>query len=82
METKLSAVNLVGWCGAITILSAYALSSSGILSTHHLLFQFLNLSGALGLLAIALHRRVHQLTFINAIWAIIAIISIINIIRP
>ena len=74
------AINLIGWYGAIAILAAYGLSSSSILSPHDLLFQFLNLSGALGLLAVALRRRVHQLTFINTIWAAIAIISIINII--
>lgn len=74
-----TAINVIGWYGAMAILTAYGLSSLGILKPNELLFQILNLTGALGLLSVALHHRTSQLAFINVVWAIIAAISIVNI---
>jgi len=74
-----SIINLVGWYGAIAILVAYGLSSSGALNPSHPLFQLLNLTGALGLLTVAMKHRTHQLVLINAAWAIIAAASLMYI---
>lgn len=74
-----TAINLAGWYGAIAILIAYGLSSANILTPNNLVFQFLNLTGALGLLTVALPHRTYQLIVINAAWAIIATISLINL---
>jgi hypothetical protein len=67
---------IAGWYGTFAILGAYALVSFLIIPSDGILYQFLNLSGSIGLLLIALHKKVFQSVTVNVIWALIAVAAI------
>lgn len=62
-----------GWYGAVAILTAYILASFAIIAPSDAVFQLLNLSGSLGIAAIALYKRVVQSLILNIIWAAVAL---------
>lgn len=70
-----------GWYGTIAILSAYVLVSFEVISSDGIAFQLLNLTGALGIIAIATYKKVRQSIVLNIVWSVVAIIAIINILR-
>lgn len=70
---------IFGWYGALAILGAYALVSFSFIPPNGLAFQLLNLSGALGLMAIAYYKKVYQSVVLNIVWLIVGIIAIANI---
>lgn len=70
---------IAGWYGAVAILTAYTLASLSVVDAHSLVFQFLNLTGASGVIAIAAYKKVFQSIVLNTVWAIVAIVSIITI---
>jgi len=69
---------IAGWYGAGAILAAYALVSFEILDSDGLLFQLLNLTGAIGIIVIASYKKVAQSIVLNVVWSIVAIIAIVN----
>lgn len=73
-------VNILGWYGAVATLSAYFLVSFSIAGPKDLIYQILNLSGALGLASICYYKRTYQPLFVNLIWSVIAFLALINII--
>jgi hypothetical protein len=84
MKNKLShkqlAAEIVGWYGALAILVAYMLVSFDVIEGDGLAYQFLNLTGAIGVLIIALYKKVKQSVLLNVFWALIAVVAIVNII--
>ena len=70
---------IIGWYGTVAIIGAYALSSFGILTPDNLIYQLLNLTGAIGIVVISLRKKVYQPAALNIIWTIIALIAIIQI---
>lgn len=79
ISTKQLLAEIAGWYGAIAILTGYALVSFEIVSSDTLAFQLLNLTGALGIIAIAAYKRVAQSIVLNIVWSVVAIIAIVNI---
>lgn len=79
ISTKQLLAEIAGWYGAVAILTGYTLVSFEIISSDTLLFQLLNLTGALGIIAIAAYKRVAQSIVLNIVWSAVAIIAIINI---
>ena len=73
-------VEIFGWYGMAAIVSAYALSSFDALQNDGLLYQLLNLTGALGIIVVSLYKRTYQPGLLNVIWAIIALVGIIQIV--
>ena len=69
----------LGWYGVVAVVLAYALLSFKILSSDSLLFQGLNLTGAIGIVIDALDDKNTQPAVLNIIWAIIALIAIVKI---
>ncbi len=69
---------LLGWYGAAAIITAYVLVSFSIMNSSSLAFQLLNLTGAIGILAISLAKKVYQTAAINIIWAIVAAAAIVR----
>ena len=69
-----------GWYGTAAILLAYALVSFGAVSSDSAVFQLLNLTGAIGIIVIALNKKVMQSVILNLFWAIVALIALVNII--
>lgn len=72
---------MIGWYGTITIVSAYALVSFGVMSASSLIYQMLNMTGALGIVYIASKKKDYQSSVLNIIWVIIALIAIVNILH-
>ncbi len=73
------AVSYIGWYGVLAILSAYALVSFNVVVAKSLPYQFLNLTGAAGIVIEALSKKDSQPAVLNIIWAIIAFVSIVHI---
>lgn len=74
------AAEIAGWYGALAILAAYTLVSFSVISGNGILFQVLNLTGALGILTISLYKKVKQSIVLNIFWGTVAIIAIVGII--
>lgn len=79
MTTKQLFTETAGWYGALAILAAYLLVSFNLISGNGLVFQLLNLTGALGIIAIAAYKKVRQSIMLNTFWAIIAIVALFRI---
>ena len=79
LTTKQLFAEIAGWYGAVAILFAYALSSFHIISVDGIAYQLLNLTGAIGVIIIAWHKRVAQSVVLNAVWGTVAVIAIIAI---
>lgn len=71
---------IAGWYGILAILAAYLLVSFGIVAANSLLFQLLNLTGALGIIIISLHKRVMQSVVLNVVWIGVAVAAIVRIV--
>ena len=76
---KLNFIELAGWYGTLAILGAYALASFNIITSQSLLFQILNITGALGLIAVSFRKKVYQSVVLNVIWTFIGLAAIYNI---
>lgn len=73
------AAEIAGWYGAIAIVFAYFLVSMDIVASDGAIYQLLNLSGAIGLISIALVKHVKQSVVLNIFWSAIAIIALLRI---
>lgn len=72
-------IELLGWYGAVAILSAYALISFSLIEPNSLWYHLLNLTGAIGLCILSFHKKAYQPATLNIIWITIALIAIVNI---
>lgn len=72
-------IEIIGWYGTVAIVGGYALNSFNIIGSNSLLYQILNLTGAIGIVALSLSKKAYQPATLNAIWTIIALIAIIKI---
>ncbi len=77
--TKLFA-EILGWYGAFAIILAYAMISFAVIGVDNIIYQILNLTGAIGIVIISLSKRAYQPATLNIIWTIIAFIALIRII--
>ena len=73
--------DIVGWCGAVLLLAAFALNSFGYLGRNDATYQLMNLFGAVGILLDAYKRRDYPAAALNVVWAIIAIGAIVALLR-
>jgi hypothetical protein len=69
-------IDLVGWCGALLVLLAYALVSTRHARGDSLGYQSLNIAGALALLANTAYAGAYPSSFVNAIWIGIGIFAL------
>ena len=70
---------IAGWYGALAIIGAYFMISLNLISSSSLVYQLLNLTGAIGILIISLYKRTKQTVILNIFWAAIAIFAITQI---
>ena len=68
-------LDAAGWAGAVALLLAYGLVSSGRLDGRSTRFQLLNLAGAIGLLANGIWHGAWPSAALNAVWLVIGIIA-------
>jgi predicted membrane metal-binding protein len=77
---KHKAENYFGWYGVLAILLAYLLLSFNVIVSKSLSYQFLNLTGALGIIVEAMSKKDAQPAILNGAWAAIAILAIVRIV--
>jgi hypothetical protein len=72
-------IEIFGWYGAIGLLSAYALSSFGILTPESFWYQVINITSALGIVTVSFHKKTYQPGVLNIVWAVVAVIALFKI---
>jgi len=72
--------NALGWYGVLAILLAYVLLSFKWVQASGLPYQLLNLTGSLGIVAVAAAKRDVQPLALNIIWSLVAVVAICRII--
>jgi hypothetical protein len=70
---------IFGWYGTFAILVSYALVSFSVIKAESVIYQFMNITGSIGLLSIALVKKVFQSVTINIIWALIGILALVRL---
>jgi len=70
---------LLGWYGSLALIAGFALGSFGVLSVHSYAYQLINLSGALGIVAISLYKKVYQTASLNMFWMAIALVALVKL---
>jgi len=79
-EMKISiADEIIGWYGMLGILGAYALVSFGLIDGQSLPYQFLNITGAFGLLWIAWKKRVFQSVALEIVWMAVGFVAVFQL---
>ena len=79
-EMKNNITEILGRYWIVAIVGAYALLSFNIIVDDSLLYQGLNLTGAIGVVVDALDDKNTQPAVLNIIWAVIAFIAILKIV--
>lgn len=69
-------IDILGWCGAFVVLLAYALVSTRRVEGDSRCFQYLNIAGAVLLLANTAYAGAYPSSFVNAVWIGIAIFAL------
>jgi hypothetical protein len=75
-------VEIAGWAGALLILLSYILVSAGRLSGQSVLFQMLNLFGAIGFIVNSGWHGAIPSMALNIIWCAIALYTLVRIRWP
>ncbi len=76
---KNTITEIFGWYGVVAIVGAYILLSFNFVSSNSLIFQLLNLTGAIGIVVDAIEDRNIQPAVLNIIWALVALIALVKI---
>ncbi len=69
-------IDILGWCGALFVLLAYALVSTRRVAGDSLRYQSLNIAGASLLLANTAYAGAYPSSFVNMVWIGIAIFAL------
>lgn len=79
MHINKKVAEIAGWYGTLAIVLAYILVSFKVIPASGIAYQMLNLTGAIGVILIAVSKNVKQSVVLNAFWALIATVAIITI---
>ncbi len=71
-------INVVGWIGAICVLWAYFLISSGKATNKSAFFQWLNIVGAILLIINTVSLKAYPSAFVNVVWLGIAFVGLVK----
>ena len=69
----------IGWYGPVAIIIAFTLVSFGVIEARSYLFQILNLTGALSIIAISLAKKVYQSVVLNVFFVVVSVIVIVQL---
>ncbi len=78
--SKSTLIEIVGWYGVSAILAAYVLSTMEVVQANSFWHQVLNLTGSMGIVAVALKKKDYQPLVLNVIWCLVAGLSLISLI--
>lgn len=70
--------NILGWLGALAILTAYFLITFGYITTASFLYLGLNLFGSIFVFIETFSKKDYQPFVLNLIWAVVALIGILR----
>ncbi|MGE5827423.1 MAG: CBU_0592 family membrane protein [Micromonosporaceae bacterium] len=71
-------VNVLGWVGAVGLLVAYALVSTGRLPAESARFQVTNVAGALALMVNSTYFGALPSAFLNVVWITIGFAALVR----
>lgn len=71
-------IKIIGWAGSILIITAYSLNSLGYISAENIIYQILNLFGAILLAIRVFSDREWSMLFLEVFWGAIAVVSLIK----
>lgn len=69
---------VLGWYGVLALLGAYALISFEVLSADSAAYHILNVSGALGIVAVAISDGDLQPAVLNLVWAGVGLFALLR----
>lgn len=69
-------IEIISWSGALILILAYYLLSTGKLKVTHILYHVMNLIGSLIFMIFSMYKLANASVFINSVFCVIAIISI------
>ena len=72
-------IDILGWVGSLEVILAYAMISSQRISAQNILYQLLNLTGAIFLILNTYYYGAYPSTLINIVWVLIAIAALFKI---
>ncbi|MEO9475880.1 MAG: hypothetical protein ABJG41_10105 [Cyclobacteriaceae bacterium] len=72
-------IDILGWIGSIEVIVAYFLISSNRVQSSSVLFQILNLSGAILLIINTIYYGAYPSSLINVVWVGIAGYALIKL---
>ena len=72
--------DVLGWIGAVSLIGAYMLVSSGVISAQSYTYQILNIIGGGGLLVLGLMRKAYPSVATNIMWVVVGIIAITGLV--
>ena len=72
-------LEIFGWYGMAAIVAAYFLNSFGIIGSQSFIYQFLNLTGALGIVVVSLKKSAFQPAILNLIWSVVALAALVKL---
>jgi predicted DNA repair protein MutK len=73
-------VEALGWYGLVAVVLAYGSVSLSFISPTSYIYQFLNLSGSIGLGLVAFVKRAYQNGVLNIVWGAIAVVAILRLV--
>ncbi len=76
------AIDIIGWIGAILILGAYGLLSSGRLTSNSRLFQWMNIVGAVGFIINSGWKEAYPSAALNVAWVGIGLATLWRMRNP
>jgi len=68
-----------GWYGMIVLILSYFLVSFSVIAANGVVYQLMNVTGAVGIMILALSKNVAQSFWLNLFWAMIGVIALVNI---
>lgn len=74
-------IDIIGWIGSVAVIVAYGLNSYQRIKSDSTMFQILNLTGGIFLIANTIYYGAFPSTFINIVWVLIAGAALISIFR-
>lgn len=78
MDSATIALEGAGWIGAVLVLAAYALASTGRLDARSAAFQWLNLVGAAGFVVNTAWHGAWPSMALNVVWCAIAAVTLLR----
>lgn len=73
------AIEIFGWYGTIAILGAYFLNTFGVITPTSNIYLWLNITGALGEMAVGYKDKMWQGVTLNLVWLLIGVVAVIKV---